>query len=82
MWVPKGIITRVRKVYSRFLWAGSKEDSVLPWVAWGKVARPKEWGGVGYKRPFRFRPIFSRKIWMEAYFNGKPMDVGGQKEIY
>lgn len=29
-WVPKGILARVRKVCSRFLWVGSKEDLVLP----------------------------------------------------
>eukprot|EP00253_Pinus_taeda_P032437 PITA_32437 len=48
-WVPKGILNKIRRIRSRFLWAGSKEDSVLPWVAWEKVARPKEWGGWGIK---------------------------------
>eukprot|EP00253_Pinus_taeda_P022819 PITA_22819 len=48
-WVPKGILDKIRRICSRFLWAGSKEDSVLPWVAWEKVARPKEWGGWGIK---------------------------------
>eukprot|EP00253_Pinus_taeda_P034216 PITA_34216 len=41
---------KIRKICSRFLWAGTKESSVLPWVAWDKVARPKEWGGWGIKR--------------------------------
>jgi len=48
-WVPKGILEKIRRICSRFLWAGSKEDPVLPWVAWEKVARPKEWGGWGIK---------------------------------
>eukprot|EP00253_Pinus_taeda_P029762 PITA_29762 len=48
-WVPKGILEKVRRICSRFLWAGSKEDSMLPWIAWEKVARPKEWGGWGIK---------------------------------
>eukprot|EP00253_Pinus_taeda_P035654 PITA_35654 len=29
---------------------GSNENSALPWVAWDKTARPKEWGGWGIKR--------------------------------
>eukprot|EP00253_Pinus_taeda_P006064 PITA_06064 len=48
-WVPKGILEKIRRICSRFLWAGSKENTVLPWVAWEKVARPKDWGGWGIK---------------------------------
>eukprot|EP00253_Pinus_taeda_P016010 PITA_16010 len=55
-WVPKGVLEKIRRLCNRFLWAGSKESSVLPWVAWEKVARPKEWGGWGIKilPDFRF----------------------------
>eukprot|EP00253_Pinus_taeda_P017096 PITA_17096 len=49
-WVPKGVLEKIRRICYRFLWAGSKESSVLPWVAWDKLARPKEWGGWGLKR--------------------------------
>jgi len=48
-WVPKGVLEKIRRICSRFLWAGSKENAVLPWVAWEKVARPKDWGGWGIK---------------------------------
>lgn len=48
-WVPKGIMEKNRRICCRFLWDGSKENLVLPWVAWDKVARPKEWGGWGIK---------------------------------
>eukprot|EP00253_Pinus_taeda_P035564 PITA_35564 len=50
-WVPKGVLEKIRKICSKFLWAGSAKDSlVLPWVAWDKIARPKDWGGWGIKR--------------------------------
>jgi len=49
-WIPKGVMEKIRRICCRFLWAGSKESSGLPWVAWDKVARPKEWGGWGLKR--------------------------------
>lgn len=48
-WVPKGVLEKIRRIFSRFLWAGSKENTVLPWVASEKVARPKYWGGWGIK---------------------------------
>jgi len=41
-WIPKGIMEKIRRICSKFLWAGAKDSSVLPWVAWDKVARPKE----------------------------------------
>eukprot|EP00253_Pinus_taeda_P009579 PITA_09579 len=49
-WIPKGIMEKIRRLCYKFLWAGSNENTVLPWVAWDKIARPKEWGGWGIKR--------------------------------
>lgn len=43
------------------MWSGSKEDSVLPWVAWDKIARPKEWGGWGLKSPIDFSTALAAK---------------------
>eukprot|EP00253_Pinus_taeda_P013898 PITA_13898 len=60
-WVPKGVLEKIRRICSRFLWAGSKESSVLPWVAWEKVARPKEWGGWGIKSLPDFRLSLAAK---------------------
>jgi len=48
-WVPKGILEKIRRICSRFLWDGTKESLVLPWVAWDKLARPKDSGGWGIK---------------------------------
>eukprot|EP00253_Pinus_taeda_P022219 PITA_22219 len=48
--IPKGILERIRRLCSRFLWDGSNESTFLPWVAWDKISRPKEWGGWGIKR--------------------------------
>eukprot|EP00253_Pinus_taeda_P004657 PITA_04657 len=33
-WISKGILEKIRRLCCRFLWAGSNEKSVLPWVAW------------------------------------------------
>eukprot|EP00253_Pinus_taeda_P016222 PITA_16222 len=54
-WLSRaGRLTLIKKIYSRFLWSGSKEESVLPWVAWDKIARPKDWGGWGIKNLYDF----------------------------
>eukprot|EP00253_Pinus_taeda_P011302 PITA_11302 len=49
-WIPKGVLEKIRRLCCRFLWAGSSENYVLPWVVWEKIARPKELGGWGIKR--------------------------------
>eukprot|EP00253_Pinus_taeda_P028145 PITA_28145 len=60
-WVPKGVLEKLRRICSRFLWAGTKENSTLPWVAWEKVARPKDWGGWGIKSLLDFRLSLAAK---------------------
>eukprot|EP00253_Pinus_taeda_P021761 PITA_21761 len=61
-WIPKGIMEKIRRMCCRFLWAGSNENSVLPWVAWDKIARPKEWGGWGIKRLPEFSLSLAAKL--------------------
>eukprot|EP00253_Pinus_taeda_P003487 PITA_03487 len=60
-WIPKGILEKIRRLCCRFLWAGKKENTVLPWVAWDKLARPKDWGGWGIKRFPEFRLSLAAK---------------------
>eukprot|EP00253_Pinus_taeda_P033361 PITA_33361 len=60
-WIPKGILHKIKRICSRFLWSGAKENSVLPWVAWDKIARPKEWGGWGIKNLNDFSTCLAAK---------------------
>eukprot|EP00253_Pinus_taeda_P034856 PITA_34856 len=87
-WIPKGTLHKIKKLCNRFLWSGSKEDSVLPWVAWDKIARPKDWGGWGIKNLNDFsislaaksgwRLITSENLWTRVvkrkYIDPKPME--------
>ncbi|XP_074290616.1 uncharacterized protein LOC141617331 [Silene latifolia] len=45
--LPKGIIQRVEATYRNFLWDGGTEYRRAPLVAWDKVCRTKEEGGLG-----------------------------------
>eukprot|EP00253_Pinus_taeda_P014847 PITA_14847 len=87
-WIPKGILHKIKRICCRFLWSGAKEDSVLPWVAWDKIARPKEWGGWGIKNLNDFsislaaksgwRIISSENLWTRVvkrkYIDPMPLD--------
>eukprot|EP00253_Pinus_taeda_P011344 PITA_11344 len=71
-WIPKGVLEKIRRLCCRFLWAGSSENSVLPWVSWEKIARPKEWGGWGIKR----LPEFSLSLAAKSVGDSKNVCIG------
>ena len=37
-WIPLGILENMRKLCFKFLWAGNKESSGLPWTPWKTLA--------------------------------------------
>jgi hypothetical protein len=59
-WIPRGILENLKRICSKFLWAGSKEQFVLPWVKWSVLASPKLLGGWGLKNIH-----FSPKPWLQ-----------------
>jgi hypothetical protein len=63
-WIPKGILERIRKLCSKFLWAGNQEKFILPWVKWSTLALPKSLGGWGLKNIFLFaKSLASKSVW-------------------
>ena len=61
-WVPKGILASIDKLCKTFLWSGSNQDTVSPWVAWDKISKPKEWGGWGIKNLASFAKSLATKL--------------------
>lgn len=61
-WVPKGILATIRKLCGRFLRPWSKEEVVLPWVAWENITLLKSWGGWGIKDLTIFAKALSTKV--------------------
>ncbi|KAJ0523823.1 putative reverse transcriptase zinc-binding domain-containing protein [Helianthus annuus] len=44
---PKQVIHELERLRREFLWGGSTEQHRINWVAWCKVTKPKELGGIG-----------------------------------
>jgi len=59
---PKGILARLQKIYSKFLWKGNKQGNLFTWVKWDTIARPKKWGGWGIKRLDFFAKALAAKL--------------------
>lgn len=54
VYIPKGILERIRRINFRFLWLGDKEKFCIAWVSWRKIAIPKYCGGQGIKNVHQF----------------------------
>ena len=54
LWVPMGVIDKIRKLCFNFLWAGKENSFGLPWISWKFLAMPKSMGGWGLKVPALF----------------------------
>jgi len=60
--IPKGILEKIRKICSKFLWEGTQEKVVLPWVKWAPLVVPKTLGGWGVKNIFLFSKALDEKL--------------------
>ena len=61
-WIPKSILIKSRIICSSFLWAGKKDQKVLPWVKWDQIARLKALGGWGIKNTAFFAKSLATKL--------------------
>jgi hypothetical protein len=60
-WIPKGVLEIARKIYFKFIWVGSKDQHVAPWVKWDAMAVPKTLGGWGLNFFFLFSKALTAK---------------------
>ncbi|KAJ0612278.1 putative RNA-directed DNA polymerase [Helianthus annuus] len=47
---PVGVINSLESLIKKFLWGGDLDTSKVHWVAWDKVTRPKNRGGLGLSK--------------------------------
>ena len=60
----KGILEKYRKVSFSYLWRGKKENQVIPWVRWERIANLKALGGWGLKNIFLFsKSLAAKSVW-------------------
>lgn len=53
-WIPKGILEKIRRICSSYLWHGNSERNHLPWVKWDRIAMLKAHGGWGLNNIYLF----------------------------
>jgi len=59
---PKLVRKTIRKIQSKFLWGWNAEGKKIHWVAWNKVCKPHNEGGLGVKDISKFNYALLEKL--------------------
>eukprot|EP00253_Pinus_taeda_P017898 PITA_17898 len=66
---PKGILDQIRSIQCSFLWSGNSEKKKWSLVAWKKLCRPKNRGGLNLVDPYVANRVCGAKIWWKWISN-------------
>eukprot|EP00253_Pinus_taeda_P023623 PITA_23623 len=66
---PKGVLDQIRSIQRSFLWSGNSEKKKWALVAWKKICRPKNRGGLNLVDPATANSVCGAKIWWKWISN-------------
>ena len=72
-YIPKGILTKIRKKCFSFLWTSSKKAEGIPLVKWRVISLPKELGGWGIKNLDLFCKALAAKTMWRFFQNSESL---------
>eukprot|EP00253_Pinus_taeda_P007421 PITA_07421 len=67
----KGVCTKLREIFGKFVWGGPKQQRKWALVSWKKLIKRKEEGGLGVRDPERLNRILGAKLWWRWLQGGK-----------
>eukprot|EP00253_Pinus_taeda_P028466 PITA_28466 len=79
---PKGVLDQIRCIQRAFLWSGNSEKKKWSLVAWKKLCRPKNRGGLNLVDPAITNRVCGAKIWWKWISSTKIPWANHWKEKY
>ena len=68
---PKGVCTKLKEIFGKFVWGGPKQQRKWALVSWKNLVKRKEEGGLGIRDPEMLNKILGAKLWWRWLQGGK-----------
>eukprot|EP00253_Pinus_taeda_P006547 PITA_06547 len=63
MAAPKGVCTKMKEIFGKFIWGGPKQQRKWALVSWKNLTKRKEEGGLGLRDPEILNKVLGAKLW-------------------
>eukprot|EP00253_Pinus_taeda_P002612 PITA_02612 len=67
----KGVCTKLKEIFGKFVWGGPKQQRKWALVSWKNLVKRKEEGGLGIRDPEMLNKILGAKLWWRWVQGGK-----------
>ena len=62
MAAPKGVCTKMKEIFGKFIWGGPKQQRKWALVSWKSLTKRKEEGGLGLRDPEILNKVLGAKL--------------------
>ena len=69
--LPKVIRTKIDRIYRQFIWGSAKHKKRIHLITWDKVCKPKQEGGLGFRKAKEINLACMTKLAWEMVNNPK-----------
>jgi len=73
MAAPKGVCTKMKEIFGKFIWGGPIQQRKWALVSWKNLMKKKEEGGLGLRDPEMLNKVLGEKLWWQWMKGGNDL---------